>query len=243
MEQLRISARTLGGLTLPNFCPACFWIRLRCKEKFPFQIPMPGIFNSIDSYGKNVIHSLFDRDNSLPNWFPDLGLVKSYIQKLHHSWFNYEDPDTRILLTGTPDDIFQLTDGSYHIVDYKTAKVTTTQDELFALYAIQLNAYAFIAERLSKYKPLVPISKLSLIYLEPQTTIDNSRLINSTSNEGPVMRFKPVLKSVDLCAEETIPSLLARACNIFDKEQPPDHTDNCKDFELLNQLLSVFKRI
>jgi len=29
MTDLRISAKTLGELALPGFCPRCFWLKLR----------------------------------------------------------------------------------------------------------------------------------------------------------------------------------------------------------------------
>src|SRR5205814_9298993 len=51
--QLRISAKTLGLLALPNFCSRCFHTRMHCGDKLPFQI-FPGIFASIDSYSKKV---------------------------------------------------------------------------------------------------------------------------------------------------------------------------------------------
>ena len=66
---LGISARTLGELKLPYFCPRCFWIALKCKEEFPFQIPLPGIFSTIDAYSKHLIHNYFEAHNSLPDWF------------------------------------------------------------------------------------------------------------------------------------------------------------------------------
>ena len=53
--QVRISARTLGAVALPDFCRRCFWIRLRVNNKLPFQI-FPGIFSSIDSYNKRIVH-------------------------------------------------------------------------------------------------------------------------------------------------------------------------------------------
>jgi len=32
MAQLRISAKTLGELALPEFCPRCFWLKLHSEE-------------------------------------------------------------------------------------------------------------------------------------------------------------------------------------------------------------------
>jgi len=54
MPQFRISAKTLGELALPDFCPRCFWLKLHAKH-LPLQI-FPGIFSSIDAYTKRVVH-------------------------------------------------------------------------------------------------------------------------------------------------------------------------------------------
>jgi hypothetical protein len=67
MEQIRISAKSLGELALTDFCPRCFWIKLQLQNKLPFQI-FPGIFSSIDSYSKRVIHSWFDKKGEAPPW-------------------------------------------------------------------------------------------------------------------------------------------------------------------------------
>lgn len=237
MKQITISARTLGMLSLPDFCPQCFWMILRCENKFPFQIPMPGIFNSIDAYGKKLIHAFFDQKKVLPAWFPDIGKVSSYVpgRNLHWSRFKLEDAKTRITLRGTPDDVFRLSDNSYHVVDYKTAKATKKQDQLFPLYVVQLNAYAYI----SAIQGLAPISGLSLIYTEPQTDIGSHEITHLMSEDAFSLKFKATLKRVELSADKIIPALLRRGRDIFDSVKPPEGKDGCKDCALLRQLLTI----
>jgi hypothetical protein len=164
---LRISARMLGLLALPDACAGCFWLRTHLSDRFPFQIPMPGVFSTIDAFSKKVIHSILDQENAWPPWCPAFGAVKGYVRRLHYSWFYYYDPETRITLSGTPDDILQGADDSHHIIDYKTATFTDRQDQLLPLYDVQLNAYAFIAQRLVEREPLQPISGISLIFFLP----------------------------------------------------------------------------
>jgi len=55
-EVLRISDKNLGALALPDFCPRCFWIKMKTGNKLPFQI-FPGIFSSIDAYTKHVVYT------------------------------------------------------------------------------------------------------------------------------------------------------------------------------------------
>jgi hypothetical protein len=199
-------------LLLPGFCPRCFWIALRCEGKLPYQIPFSGIFSSIDAYGKDIIHDHFDRNRKLPEWYPDIGEVTGYLSssRLHWSRFRYEDPATRIVLRGTPDDIFRLPDGTHHIVDYKTAKATKTQDELFPLYLVQLNVYGFIGNLRGDF----PTTALSLIYVEPQTDIPSTEFDLVMSDSGCALNFTATRKKVELKAESLIPELLERARGI-----------------------------
>jgi hypothetical protein len=218
METLNIPSRTLGQLLLPGFCPRCFWIALRCEGKLPYQIPFPGIFSSIDAYGKDIIHDYFDRNRKLPDW----------------SRFRYEDPATRIVLRGTPDDIFRLPDGTHHIVDYKTAKATKTQDELFPLYLVQLNVYGFIGNLRGDF----PTTALSLIYVEPQTDIPSTEFDLVMSDSGFALNFTATRKKVELKAKSLIPELLERARGIYERSKPPVGADGCKNCILIERFVN-----
>ena len=50
---LTISATALGELAHTGFCHRCFWVKRHCK--LPYQ-SFPGIFSSIDSSIKRVVH-------------------------------------------------------------------------------------------------------------------------------------------------------------------------------------------
>jgi len=71
-DQLRISAKDLGELAKPDFCPRCFWLKRHAKP-LPFQI-FPGIFSSIDSYTKKVVHAWMDRNDGAPFGLENLGI-------------------------------------------------------------------------------------------------------------------------------------------------------------------------
>jgi len=120
--------------------------------------------SSIDSY-KYIVHSWFDKHGSPPDWMRPPGDIINYKESPHHSKYRFLDPSTNVLLTGSQDGIFILRDGSHLIVDYKTAKFTGTQDQIYSTYEVQLKAYALIGESLD----LNPVSGLALIYMEPIT--------------------------------------------------------------------------
>lgn len=204
---LTISPGTLGDLVMPDFCPRCFWIKLKCEGRFPFRIPMPGIFSSIDSYVKHVVHRYWDKEQKLPDWFPQVGEVVK-LEKVP-SWqkFCITDPQTTITLRGTPDDVFQLEGGTYHMIDYKTARLTTTQDQLLPKYEVQLNIYAYIGNRTF----FSPVSALTLIYLDPDTDFNSTPDLLRRSEDHLMLCFTPKVMNVDIKPDSFIERLIQRA--------------------------------
>ncbi len=158
-----ISGKDLGQLALKDFCPRCFWIE-RKLGKAPGIFP--GIFSSIDSLTKKSVKRSYLERDCLPGWLPIEGAVRPIeFPRISVPMLEYGN----WILTGDPDEVFEMDDGSYHIVDYKTAKFTNKQDELLPMYQVQLNAYALA---LPVYN-IKPISKLSLLYCEPKEELDS----------------------------------------------------------------------
>jgi len=235
VEQLNISAKNLAGVALEDACPRCAWIRLHHKGDMPFAMSFPGIFISIDGYTKRMVRETFDSARRIPDWFPNVGKVKAMVSEDELHWRSYFRTDSKlgVTLRGQPDDIFQLADGSFHIVDYKTAKITGAQDDLFPMYEVQLNAYAFIAEKL----PIAPVSALSLIYFEPQTETERGK--RKGSPPGAWLEFRATRKKVQLAPKRRIPELLARAREIFDMKTAPRGAAGCKNCEQTEKFLKV----
>ncbi len=233
MNQIKISAKALGALALPNFCPRCFWITMHCS-KLPFQI-FPGIFSSIDSYTKKVTNIHFDRHNRLPSWLGSLGVYSKPLKVPHHSKFKVLNEETDILLNGMPDEILQKEDGSFLILDYKTAKYTKTQDSLLPLYEVQLNAYAYIARR----NGFNPVTGLVLVYMEPQTDLSADNLDLVIQEDGFMMEFGGHTLEINLNDEKMIPPLLTQVRRIYDHPVPPNGNAGCKDCLLLDELINI----
>jgi hypothetical protein len=223
---LRISAKNLGHLALPDACPRCFWIQTHCK--LPYQI-FPGIFSSIDSYTKKVIHLHLARTGRLPSWLAGFGDIGRPIPVPHHSKFVVEHRETGVVLNGMPDEM-TLTNAGLWILDYKTAKFTGTQDALLPVYRVQLNGYALIAETIFQR----PVVGLGLVYFEPVTDIDSAEgLVNA---DGFSMDFRAKLLPLER-DRELVPSLLAEAKAIHDLPEPPAGREGCKDCELLDAIM------
>ena len=113
-----------------------------------------------------MVESHIDRFRRAPDWIEnlELGEITGYIKTTRKTFF-LEDKELGIKLTGDPDQIFQVADGSSILIDYKTSKITKHQDSMFPIYEFQLNGYRLIAENIG----ITSINKMALVYTEPQT--------------------------------------------------------------------------
>ena len=228
-----ISATDLGYYASSRFCLHCAWVRLHVKN-LPYQ-SFPGIFSTIDRYNKLIVQSHFDRENALPVWLAELGEAESYVDPPHWSKFKVLDDASGVTLRGEADGVFKMRDGSYTIVDYKTSKFSPAQRAMLRAYQTQLNAYAYIGERLG----LSPVRRLALVYMEPQTdegTANDPGLIDA---RGFSMGFAATIVDVDLEPEKLIPPLLLRVQSVADMDRPPIRSPECKDCGALDSLISA----
>ncbi len=232
MKQIRISAKNLGAVAMPSFCPRCFWITYHTSLQ-PAQ-RFPGIFSSIDSYSKKVTARYYEDHGKLVKWFTKIGLTGKPVKVPHHNEFNVLDAKTGVLLTGVPDEIIQLSDGSYAILDYKTAKFTGSQDELMPMYDVHLNAYAYIGER-TGFKP---VSRLILIYYEPITEIETGKIDELIHGNGFQMAFSGKALEIPINTKK-IPALLGKVRNIHDMRKPPKRLEECEDCQALDEIIAL----
>lgn len=204
-----ISCKDLGKLALADFCPRCFWLE-RKLGKVPTLFP--GIFSTLDSLSKRSTQRSFLEQGRKPGWLPLEGIKRAVkVPRISLPLANYGD----WTLTGDPDEVFELQDGSFHVLDYKTAKFTEKQDVLLPMYNVQLNAYGFA---LSHYG-VNPISGLSLLYCEPREDLD--------TDEDFRVSFK--VRHLEVVLDrEIIPELLQKAREILNNESPPNPFPKCK---------------
>jgi hypothetical protein len=231
-EVLRISGKDLGQLALPGSCARCFWLS-RKVSKLPYQI-FPGIFSSIDSYSKKVVHGWFDRHGRSPDWLAELGEVSGYIDPPHHSKFSFVDEAIGVHLTGAPDGVFTRPDGSLIIGDYKTSRFTTTQDKLLPIYAVQLNAYALIAQRLGWPR----VDALALIYTEPVTDESAAAATANQRERGFAMTFSAHIKQVPLEPERVL-ELMGKAAELCRAEGPPKSRHGCVECARVREMMGL----
>jgi len=230
----RISAKNLGALALPEYCPRCFWLQAKMGFKLPFQI-FPGIFSSIDAYSKTITHLHYHHTGNLPSWMESAGIHGEPIDGLHHSRFQSIEMDYGILMTGVPDEIICNGD-ELTIIDYKTAKHSKGQDALLPMYRIQLNCYARIAERLG----MGGVTRLVLLYYEPKTDISIADLKAVMDETGLLMMFSPVAVPIPL-EPESIPPLLGKAKELFEVTSPPKSKTRCRNCAMVEGMVDMLQ--
>lgn len=234
-EPIKISAKNLGTLALKDYCPRCFYLKLKMGFKIPYQI-FPGIFSTIDSYSKKITWSHFAKYDKAPEWFEKIGKCRRVIPVPHHSKFFYVDSQTGIRLTGIPDEIIELEDGTYAIIDYKTSRYTNTQDQLLPVYKVQLNGYAYIFEKLGMGK----VSGIYLLYYEPQGDAPlEENLDKLIRQDGFVMPFKAHLKKLELNPDGLVMPLMDQVRTIWDRKQVLAAKEGCRDCQMLGEMMNL----
>ncbi|NLX22933.1 MAG: hypothetical protein GXY55_14870 [Phycisphaerae bacterium] len=236
-EQIRLSSKSLGELALERFCPRCFWLKLKARGKLPYQI-IPGIFSTIDAYTKRVIRCHFERLQQVPAWLCRDDLQSVPLPVPHYSKFAVVHKPTGIMLTGTPDLILQRQDGAIAILDYKTSRWTEHQARIIPLYRVQLNGYAYVAQ----HNGYSPVSKIALVYLEPQTNVTAENVTEHLLADGLGMAFRARLVELRLDPEGLVVPLLERVRQLADLQMAPEGADGCEDCRRLGDLARLLTK-
>ena len=229
-EPFKISAKNLGAVALEDFCPRCFWIKLRTNFKLPYQ-SFPGIFSSIDSYTKHVVHHIIDNVPEKPQWMKQMGDIVGYEKVKHWSKNTYFDPKSNITLHGAQDDILVCADGSRVVPDWKTQRHSETQDRLRPLYDVQLNVYSILTEQDKGDKV-----KLFLVYMEPCS--ESSYASDNIIDVGFRLCFSGVVVPV-----ERDRAIVRKALNttreIYELPSAPAGREGCKECEQLDKVIAL----
>jgi CRISPR/Cas system-associated exonuclease Cas4 (RecB family) len=233
---MNISVSRLAVVARPNFCPRCFWIKLKMGWELPFVMPMPGVFRDIDRHVKNVVRTHYEQKGVLPQWFPYLGEVTKLEKDPKWRDFHFTHSQLGITFRGEMDEILQLDGYGYHIVDYKTARYTAAQGELFPMFEAQLNAYAYIAECGGFFLPVIG---LSLVYLEPDTDFQLTPGLIERSSDRLMLGFAPQVKTIVIKPASFIEGLLQKAADIAGLPEPPKPISRCQNCQLVERLAEI----
>ncbi len=237
---VRISARDLGQVSLRDFCERCFWFtkKFPLATNHPFASPMPGIVSQADAYFKRTVNTHLQHNGALPSWLVSALKTQSpnlpFQSARHINLAKWQVPffDNQCLLIGEADAIWEFPDGSWFIADYKMAAMTETQERLRPLYEAQLNAYAYLAQRLQGKT----VAGLALIYFEPEhnaQALSDHNLLQRTQGQM-MLGFKCTIVPVNLQPSEWVERLCGQVFRILSSPQPPQGRQNCQGCQALS---------
>jgi len=240
--------RALGRILLQDFCPRCFWFteKFRLVQEHPYYSPPPRVVSIGDKYIKRVVRVHLTKNKNLPGWL---------FTQLNNSYFTFSFKnikhiktrkwrahlfDNCCILSGEADEIFEFPNGKWFIVDYKLTPFLNAQQNLLPKYEAQLNAYAYLAQKLDKKE----IAGLALIYFEPQykwDEIKDEQILNFTEEQF-IWSFKCTVVPIKFKGLEWIELLCKQVYQILSKEKPPEGKSNCKGCESLNKWYNEIKK-
>jgi len=198
---------------LYNGCKFCFWLKVRHGISQP-SMPMPGIFSAIAGRQKD-----FYADRRTEQFCPSLPPGKVILgEKWVESKTLSSSDGHSCYIKGKFDAVLQFDDGSYGVIDFKTA---SPSDEKAEMYGRQLRAYAYALENPSADAlHLTPVKKLGLIFFEPDAFEQQSlerqifsgkvKWIEVARDDGSFMKF--IIEVMQVLKAETPPPSAAD-CN------------------------------
>jgi len=232
-EELRISARNLGTFNLPSFCPACLKYLLHLRFRPPYNISA-GLFGDAESCQKAILGYYLDKDGCLPKEFePFCDCVARTECSKHHSKFRATHK-SGVLLTGQPDEVLTLEDGSQCIIDHKSTRKDPNEDPFHPQYVVQVVGYAYIAEKLGLGK----VTKGGDIYWSAQVEAVEANPSGHYKRSSLWIPFKPTPVPIDIDYTILDP-LIKEMKKVWNAKQVPDGRKGCDDCKRRDLLLEI----
>jgi hypothetical protein len=142
-------------------CKHCFVLKVKHGISQP-SIPLPGVFSTIASLQKD--HYSGRRTEEFCPQLPP-GIVTYGEQKVQSIPIKFDDLESTCFIAGRFDVVAELDDGSFAVMDFKTANPSEDKVEM---YSRQLHAYAFALENPAQGAlKLHPISRMGLLFYIP----------------------------------------------------------------------------
>ena len=231
----RISAKNLGLLKLPAFCPRCFWLEMKLwRKNAPFRFRPPGLFNKLDAFQKAAIIDYWVDNSRAPAW---LGPFKSAEVVLEGTKLAVDIPEFGLTLSGIPDLLLGMPDGEDAVIDQKTAYFKDGNDPLRPMYEVQLNAYAYLANRV--HPAFQKVTRAGFAYFEGQTEVHGANPIDSISESGQLVEFSAKIAEIEIDPENIIPPLLEEVSELLSQDEIPPDSAECNNCAMLAQYLEI----
>lgn len=169
-DLLAVNARAIGSMMLPGFCKRCWWREHARKQEWPYQRPMPGVFQHIHRVAGDTMQLGGPFSAGIcahlgkPGWEAS---AKHANPKTTH-WTNYcmgvATERGKLVVRGTPD-VLMINGKEALLIDFKTSDKNPASDGWFKAYQGQVSVYREIGLALGLYEACT----IGLVYLNPQT--------------------------------------------------------------------------
>jgi hypothetical protein len=194
-------------------CQRCFYLKVRHGIVQP-SIPLPSIFSKIASLLKQYYDQ--KRTEQLHPALPPGTIIlgEKWVQSKVISLPNHIDT---CYIKGRFDVVVSFDDGTYGVIDYKTAN---PDSELFHLYGRQLQSYAYALENPAPGAlALSPVTKLGLLYFHPtQVSQDRTDWLSFNSE----IRLIEIEKN-----DEQFLAFIDEVLNLLKSSEPPAYNPGC----------------
>jgi len=193
-------------------CQRCFWFKAKGVLKRPSS-PFPSIFNKLDAQTKDFFFGKRTEEMAAelrPGRvaFGDRWVRSAPLQIPGHR--------TEVSIQGKIDTALAFDDGTFGVIDFKTAEPKAHHIDF---YARQLHAYAAAAEHPAQGAlELAPISQLGLLCVTPvsMVALDEGVAIKGTTT------FLEIERDDDLFT-----ALLLGVLLVLERPEPPDPSPTC----------------
>ncbi len=195
-------------------CKRCFYLKV--KHNIVYRGPFPGMFGKMGNLTSNYYlgKSAHEISSDLP-----AGVVKFREKWVKSAPIVFPDTSSQCVIRGRFDAILAFEDGSYGLIDYKTAEAS--EDEA-AFYGRQLSAYAYALENPAPGAlSISPITHLGLFIITPGRfePVSNGELafvtsttwINIPRDDGVFLSF---LREIIILLDQSIPPESAEDCGL-----------------------------
>jgi PD-(D/E)XK nuclease superfamily len=194
-------------------CRRCFWLKVAGNLPRP-RAPFPRVFGLLDGQTKEFFAA--KRTEKISPGLPP-GRVYCGDRWVRSRPLDVPGHRRKVLLRGRIDTALAFYDGTFGIVDFKTAE---PKDGHVGLYGRQLHSYALAAENAAKGSLLLPrVSVLGLLCVEP-VGVDGH-------DEGVAFYGEPQWVEVPR-DDDAFLAFLLQVLLILDREVPPEPAPECQ---------------
>ncbi len=203
-------------------CKRCFYLKTINNIAQP-SIPLPSIFSKIASLLKNYYNG--KHTGELHVALPP-GIVSHGEKDVRSEIIRSPNHDATCFIRGRFDIVVSFADGTYGVIDFKTS---APGRESANLYSRQLHAYAYALEHPAPNTlALSPITKLGLLYLNPENISQSS--ITRLSYEAEIT-WVEIEKD-----EEGFLRFVDEVLDLLELPEAPGHSPNCQWCKYVSRL-------